>query len=75
MWVHSNYMGRGDGTPLNLSVVQNGNGLRTLTTQESHAFKRVECQTNQIFRINADGTNLQQISSEPIHVADITDWK
>ncbi|WP_175482561.1 hypothetical protein [Thermoflavimicrobium dichotomicum] len=38
-------MGRGDDTPLNLGVVQNGNGLRTLTTQESHGFSRVECQT------------------------------
>jgi hypothetical protein len=37
-------MGWGDDTSLNLSVVQNGNGLRMLTTQESHAFKRVECQ-------------------------------
>lgn len=44
MWVHSNHMGRGDDTPLNLGVVQNGNGLRTLTTQESHGFSRVECQ-------------------------------
>ncbi|MBH8596459.1 hypothetical protein I8U20_14290, partial [Thermoactinomyces intermedius] len=34
-----------DDTPLNLGVVQNGNGLRTLTTQESHGFSRVECQT------------------------------
>lgn len=44
MWVHSNHMGRGDDTPLNLGVVQNGNGLRMLTTQESHGFSHVECQ-------------------------------
>ncbi|WP_093228201.1 hypothetical protein [Thermoflavimicrobium dichotomicum] len=30
-------MGRGDDTPLNLGAHQNGNGLRTLTTQESTA--------------------------------------
>ncbi len=57
MWVHSNCMGRGDGTPLNLDVVQNGNGLRTLTTQESHAFKRVECQSSYYFPNIAFGKN------------------
>jgi hypothetical protein len=44
MWVHSNHVGRGDDTPLNLGIVQNGNGLRTRMTQESHGFSRVECQ-------------------------------
>ncbi|RAL22562.1 hypothetical protein [Thermoflavimicrobium daqui] len=37
-------MGRGDDTPLNLGVVQNGNGLRTLTTQEFHRLQPWECQ-------------------------------
>jgi hypothetical protein len=50
MWVHSNRMGWGDDTSLNLSVVQNGNGLRMLTTQESHTFKRVECQITYVHR-------------------------
>ena len=37
-------MERGDDTPLNLGARQNGNGLRTQTTRESHSFSRVECQ-------------------------------
>jgi hypothetical protein len=44
VWVHSSHVGQGDGTPLNLGIVQNGNGLRTRMTQESHGFSRVECQ-------------------------------
>jgi hypothetical protein len=39
------YPNRGDDTPLSLDVAQNRNGLRVLTIQESHAFKRVECQS------------------------------
>jgi ferredoxin-NADP reductase len=42
--VRSNRVGRADDTAPNLGVVQNGNGLRTRTTQESHGFRRVECQ-------------------------------
>jgi len=39
-----NCMGRGDDTPLNLGVVQSGNGPWTPTTQESHVFRCVVCQ-------------------------------
>jgi hypothetical protein len=42
--VAQNHMGRGNDTPLNLRVARNRNGLRALTTQESHGFSRVECQ-------------------------------
>src|SRR5690554_183286 len=45
MWVHSNCMGRGDDTPLNLGIVQNGNGLRTPMTQESQRLQPWECQS------------------------------
>src|SRR3954464_9785525 len=42
--VAQNHMGRGDDTPPSLRVARNRNGLRALTTQESHGFSRVECQ-------------------------------
>jgi hypothetical protein len=37
-------VGRADDTALSLRVARNRNGLRALTTQESHGFSRVECQ-------------------------------
>src|SRR5690606_19301813 len=44
MWVHFNCMGWADDAALNLGARQNGNGLRTLTTRESHSESREECQ-------------------------------
>ncbi len=42
MRIHSNCMGRDDVKALNLGDVQNGNGLRTLTTRETHGESRVD---------------------------------
>jgi hypothetical protein len=51
-------MGRADDTALSLRVARNRNGLRALTTQESHGFSRVECQTAAISTIGTEKVKL-----------------